>query len=244
MMNNITDVVKNLLILNVIVYLGVSLTGQASGVDISQYFSLYSPLSESFKPIQLVTHMFMHGGLSHLLFNMLGLFFLGPHVERKMGSQRFLLFYLACGFGSMLAHIGVDYYQFLQMSHLTEALTSDQLRNLMSTGQWGNTGLGRNEAEVIYQGLYGVYNIPVVGASGAIYGVFLAFAAFFPNMKLMLLFPPIPIKAKFLVAGLIAIDLFSGISGQQTGIAHFAHIGGAITGLILVSLWYGNPFKK
>jgi membrane associated rhomboid family serine protease len=188
--------------------------------------------------------MFMHGGLTHLLFNMMGLFFLGPHVEAKMGSQKFLLFYLACGFGSMLAHIGVDYVQFLQWADLTSVLTSDELKHMMATGQYAGTGLDRNEAEVIYRGLNGVYNVPVVGASGAIYGVFLAFAAFFPNMKLMLLFPPIPIKAKFLVAGIVAIDLFSGISGQQTGIAHFAHLGGALTGLILVWLWYGNPFKK
>lgn len=243
-MNNITDVVKNLLILNVIVFAGVSLTGQLSGVDISQYFTLYSPLSESFKPIQLVTHMFMHGGLSHLLFNMLGLFFLGPYVEKRMGSQRFLIFYLACGIGALLAHIGVDYLQYYQMSDLTSGLSLEQLRDFMATGSYQNTGLDRNEAEVIYRGLNGVFNVPVVGASGAIYGVFLAFAMFFPNMKLMLLFPPIPIKAKFLVAGIVAIDLFSGISGQQTGIAHFAHLGGALMGFILVSIWYGNPFKR
>ncbi len=243
-MNNITDVVKNLLILNVIVFVGVSLTGELSGIDLSQYFMLYSPLSENFKPIQLVTHMFMHGGISHLLFNMLGLFFLGPYVEKRMGSQRFLIFYLACGLGALLAHIGVDYIQYYSMSDLTSLISMDQLKSLMATGQYAGTGLGRNEAELLYQGLYGVYNVPVVGASGAIYGVFLAFAMFFPNMKLMLLFPPIPIKAKFLVAGIIAIDLFSGISGQQTGIAHFAHIGGAIMGFILVSIWYGNPFKK
>ncbi len=243
-MNNITDVVKNLLILNVIVFAGVSLTAQLSGIDLSQYFMLYSPLSEKFKPIQLITHMFMHGGLSHLLFNMLGLFFLGPYVEKRMGSQRFLLFYLICGFGAMLAHIGVDYLQFYQVKDLTSGMTMDQLRNFMSTGVFQNTGLNRNEAEIVFQKLNGVFNIPVVGASGAIYGVFLAFAMFFPNMRLMLLFPPIPIKAKFLVAGIVAIDLFSGISGQQTGIAHFAHLGGALAGFILVSLWYGNPFKR
>ena len=243
-MNNITDVVKNLLILNVIVFAGVSLTGQMSGIDMYQYFALYSPLSENFKPIQLITHMFMHGGISHLLFNMLGLFFLGPYVEKRMGSQRFLLFYLVCGFGALLAHIGVDYFQFYQMSDLTSGLSSEQIREFMDTGVYQGMNIDRNEAEVIYKSLNGVYNIPVVGASGAIYGVFLAFAMFFPNMKLMLIFPPIPIKAKFLVAGIIAIDLFSGISGQQTGIAHFAHLGGALAGFILVSLWYGNPFKR
>lgn len=243
-MNNITDVVKNLLILNVIIFAGVSLTAQMSGMDFSQYFMLYSPLSEKFKPIQLVTHMFMHGGISHLLFNMLGLFFLGPYVEKRMGSQRFLIFYLVCGVGALLAHLGVDYIQYFQMKEYTSGMSLQQLRDFMSTGTYQGTGLGRNEAEILYQNLYGTFNIPVVGASGAIYGVFLAFALFFPNMRLMLLFPPIPIKAKFLVAGLIAIDLFSGISGQQTGIAHFAHLGGALAGFILVSLWYGNPFKR
>jgi len=130
------------------------------------------------------------------------------------------------------------------MSDLTSGLSSEQIREFMDTGVYQGMNIDRNEAEVIYKSLNGVYNIPVVGASGAIYGVFLAFAMFFPNMKLMLIFPPIPIKAKFLVAGIIAIDLFSGISGQQTGIAHFAHLGGALAGFILVSLWYGNPFKR
>lgn len=240
MMNNITDVVKNLLIINVIVFLGVSLTGESTSIDVSQYFRLYSPLSPDFKPIQLVTHMFMHGSLTHLLFNMMGLFFLGPWVERKMGSQKFLLFYLACGFGSMFAHLGVGYIEYLGVQDLLASLSSVQVERLLTSGNFSGTGLTMEEAGSIYNAI----GIPVVGASGAIYGVFLAFALFFPNMKLMLLFPPIPIKAKFLVAGLVAIDLFSGISGQQTGIAHFAHLGGAITGLILVWIWYGNPFKK
>ncbi len=240
MMNNITDVVKNLLILNVLIFAGVSLTANTTGIDVSGYFKLYSPLSPLFKPVQLVTHMFMHGGITHLLFNMLGLFFLGPYVEQKMGSKRFLLFYFVCGFGSMLAHLGAGYIEYMQVQEVVGNLSTDQLERLITTGHFGGTGLSLGQAE----GIMGALGIPVVGASGAIYGVFLAFAMFFPNMKLMLLFPPIPIKAKFLVAGLIAIDLFSGISGQQTGIAHFAHLGGALAGFILVSIWYGNPFKR
>lgn len=243
-MNRITDVVKNLIIINVIIYLGVSLTQGNTSVNLAQYVQLYPPFSDKFQPIQLITHMFMHGGISHLFFNMLALFFLGPFVEQKMGAKRFLIFYLVCGFGALLAHIGVHYISYFNVSDLIANISSEQLATLMNSGSFGGTGLDQNQAEIIYNTLRDSYNVPVVGASGAIMGVTIAFALFFPNMKLMLLFPPIPIKAKYMAGIIIAIDLFSGVSRVSSGIAHFAHLGGALTGLILVYIWYSHIFKK
>lgn len=243
-MNRITEVVKNLLIINVIIFIGVSLTQGNTSLDIVRYFQLYAPYSDKFQPVQLITHMFMHGGISHLFFNMLALFFLGPFVEQKMGAKRFLIFYLVCGAGAMLAHLGFHYLSYFNVSDMISGLSAEQLATLMNTGGFGNTGLDQNQAEIIYKTLYDSYNIPVVGASGAIMGVTIAFALFFPNMKLMLLFPPIPIKAKYMAVIIIAIDLFSGVSRVSTGIAHFAHLGGALTGFILVYIWYSHLFKK
>lgn len=195
MFSRLTDVVKHLLIINVIVFV-------AFYMIFPQYTRatyLYYPTMDAFQPYQLISHMFMHGSESHILFNMMSLFFLGPMVEQRMGSKRFLIFYLLCGFGAMALHLGLTY-------------------------------LGQLDPRV-----------PVVGASGAIMGVFVAFAMFYPNTKLMLLFPPIPIKAKFLMLGLIAFDLFSGVSGMNTGIAHFAHLGGVIAGALLITMWGKNP---
>lgn len=190
--NNLTDVVKNLLIINVIIYFG------ASSLNFTRELYLHYPTSPNFSPYQFVSHMFMHSGVGHLLFNMMSLFFLGPYVERFLGSKKFLILYLASGFGAIAAHLIVAHY----LQDFT----------------------------------------PVVGASGAVYGVLLAFALLFPDVKLMLLIPPIPVKAKWLALGLIAFDLYNGVRGSDTGIAHFAHLGGAVTGLLLAMMWKNNRY--
>ena len=194
MMHRVTDVVKNLIIINVIVFFAVEYLIPIPGFD--RFFKLVTPGMEyyngdiiyKFEPVQIITHMFMHGDVSHLLFNMMGLYFLGPYVESALGPKRFLILYLTCGFVASIAQI------------------------------------------FFTQGI-------IVGASGAIYGVLAAFATMFPNMELMLLFPPIPIKAKYMAIGLIVIGLFSGFSGAQDGIGHFAHVGGAIMGFLMVKYW-------
>ncbi|MEE9373019.1 MAG: rhomboid family intramembrane serine protease [Saprospiraceae bacterium] len=185
-MLRVTDVVKHLIGINVIVFIAVNLLPFPG---IRQYFVLYHPSSDAFRPIQLFTHMFMHGGVQHIFFNMLMLYFLGPQVERHLGEKKFLLLYIFSGIGALLVHLLLVPYG------------------------------------------------SMVGASGAIYGVMAGFAFLFPNTQLMLLFPPIPVKAKYLVVGIIAIDLFSGISATQSGIAHFAHLGGAIFGVLLLLFW-------
>lgn len=199
MRQKITDVVKFLIIINVIVHLCRYYLPSGSFLpDLKLYFMLDK---QHFQPYQLVTHMFSHApGLAHLGFNMLSLFFLGPIVERLMGPKRFLTLYLLCGLGAIMAHEGINFISYLQ------------------TEQTSFT--------------------PILGASGAVYGVLVAFAVLFPNQKLMLLFPPIPIKAKYLAMGLIAFDVFQGVRGADSGIAHFAHIGGAVAGALLTWMWY------
>lgn len=232
MMNRITDVVKHLLIINVIMFVCFHLTPLSKFNDL---LTLYFPLSQDFKPYQIVSHMFMHGSPSHLLFNMMSLFFLGPMVETNLGSKRFLLFYLVCGFAAFILHIGIGYFNYAQ---LTASLDPESIntvinegRNLINSGRNWNGEMGE---------LNSVINIGMVGASGAIMGIFIAFALLYPNVKLMLIFPPIPVKAKYLMIVLVLVDLFSGVSGFRTGIAHFAHLGGAIMGFILISIWGKN----
>ncbi len=225
-MYSVSGIVKHLLIINVIIYFTAS--------SLSQYvpeLSLYFPLSEHFEPYQIVTHMFMHGSISHLAFNMLSLFFLGPYVERVLGAQKFFTFYILCGFGAMFAHMGIDFIEYVNI----RGQVSD-LDYIISDGREIILG-GKNFAEPLAAKMNQIMNIPIVGASGAIYGVLVAFATLFPNVKLMLLFPPIPVKAKYLAIGLIIFDLLSGFSHFRTGIAHFAHVGGAIAGFLLIMMW-------
>ena len=199
MRQKITDVVKYLIIINVVVHLCVYYLPSKEYLPNLALFFILDPVN--FHPYQLVTHMFAHApGLSHVGFNMLSLFFLGSYVERFMGPKRFLTLYLLSGFGAVIAHMGIDYMLFLE------------------TGQ--------------------TFFTPIIGASGAVYGVLIAFAVLFPNEKLMLLFPPIPIKARYLAIGLIAYDVFQGVRGADSGIAHFAHIGGAVAGAIITWMWY------
>ncbi len=195
-MNRITPVVQYLIIINVLMFIGTSPLGQDKLM-----FALFYPETSYFKPYQLVTHMFMHGGIAHLLFNMLSLYFLGPMLENLWGPKRFLKYYFITGLGAAALHLTVKF------------------------------------VEVHYMGDTSDIYVPVLGASGAIYGVFIAFAMYFPNVQLMLLFPPIPIKAKYLALGLVAWDLFAGMSNTATSIAHFAHIGGALVGFLVIKYW-------
>ncbi len=195
-MNNLTDVVKQLIIINVLLYVATHLPVTAF---LQRYLTLYIPTSEHFKPIQLVTHMFMHADIGHLFFNMLGLFFFGPWLEKLWGAKKFLFFYLFCGIGAMLAHmmIGFDY-----------------------------------DSPVLQS---------VLGASGAVYGIVLGFGMLFPNVKVMLLFPPIPLKAKYMALMYIGYDLYMGLSGSMSTTAHFAHLGGALFGFLLIIFWRKFP---
>jgi membrane associated rhomboid family serine protease len=177
-------------------------------------FALHHYKSEFFKPYQIVTHMFMHASFGHLFFNMLALFMFGRMIETVWGPKRFLIFYLACGLAAAVAQMGNYVFDFWKIDNMS--LNSDDF--------------------IRYQEI--LRSAYTVGASGAIMGVFAAFAYLFPNTELMFLPIPIPIKAKFAVAIMAAIDLFGGVYPTFGGnIAHFAHLGGLVMGFILVIMW-------
>jgi len=224
-MGRITEVVKNLLIINVIVFFGT----MALPEHIKSLGNLYFPMSDNFKPYQIITNMFMHADFQHLLFNMMTLFFLGPMVEQVLGAKRFLQLYFLSGLGAVILHMGIKWFEY---QGIASGLDPAELATVTNEGL-SILNSGRN-----YRGSLGelnyVLNGSILGASGAVYGVLIAFATLFPNLKLMLLFPPIPVKAKYLAIGLIALGLFSGVTGFQQGIAHWGHLGGAIVGFILV----------
>jgi membrane associated rhomboid family serine protease len=200
---NLTDVVKNLLIINILVYFGA--TSLLNDQQINEWLAVHYPASENFKPVQILTYMFMHGSISHLFFNMFGLFMFGPPVEHTWGPKRFLVYYLFTGFGALVLDFAVKYFQL----HYTN--------------------LDPQEAFMITE-------VPMVGASGAIFGLLAAYGMLFPNNIIMLMFPPIPMKAKYFVIIFGILELFLGIRGEGN-IAHFAHVGGALFGFLLIMYW-------
>ncbi len=262
----ITPVVKQLLIINFIFYIGSQLVPMSYDL-----FSLYYPESSNFKVWQFVTHMFMHAPLpnfGHILFNMFALYSFGSALEHFWGGTKFLFFYISCGLGAALLHTGVNYIQIhsllnsvsdlnLTKSELYTLLNADFSSVFDEKGQMVSSNIKaildrvhctQEQFNIIAEARV-LSHIPVIGASGAIYGLLAAFAFMFPTAELGIMFIPIPIKAKYFVPGLLAIDLFLGLKGQSifgagsTGIAHFAHVGGAITGFIMMWFWKRNQFN-
>jgi len=182
-------VVKNLIIANVLVLLAQSVLEQQENMFLNLYGALWPVQSGLFKIWQLITHMFMHAGPEHLIFNMLGLWVFGRYLENFWGPRRFLEFYVICGIAAGVAHLAIE-------------------------------------------------NVPAIGASGAVMGILVGFAYLFPNTSMMLLFFPVPIKAKYLALGMVAVDLFGGLSPQPGDrVGHWAHLGGAAAGFLLVLFW-------
>jgi len=229
--NTIPPVVKNLIIINVIM-LFITFVMNLKGIDLNNILGLHYIGSPEFKPYQLVTHMFMHGGLMHLAFNMFALWMFGRVLESVWGPKRFFIFYFVTGLGAAVFYSFVNYIEF---QYIAAKLSPETVQMVMNSG-----------AELLNQGqnyvdspgkLNLILNTPTVGASGAVFGILLGFGMLFPNTQLMLLFPPIPIKAKYFVMGYGAIELFSGITGMGGNIAHFAHLGGMLFGFIMIKYW-------
>ncbi|SNZ00385.1 rhomboid family intramembrane serine protease [Flagellimonas pacifica] len=240
-MGRLTEAVKHLLIVNVILFFATQLYGD----QMYQWLSLWFPENENFQWWQVVTHMFMHGGLMHIVFNMYALWAFGTPLERVWGRNKFLFFYFSAGLGSALLHSGVNFYLFNEgMEALVNAgMTKGQVLEIVSKGQYSPDWYNIASKSTI-DNFLSAYNTPAVGASGAIYGVLVAFAFMYSEAKLMLIFLPVPIKAKYFVPALLAIDLFFGIGNVNTGVAHFAHIGGALIGFIMMWYWKKNEFNQ
>lgn len=240
-MGRISETIKSLIIANVIFFAGTYLVGDV----IFRLFALYYFESPSFYVWQPLTHMFMHGGLMHILFNMYALWAFGSPVEHHLGSKRFLFFYFTAGLGAAFIHTGFNYYQVHTISEqiLQAGWSSDDIHRILTTGEY-DTNLLKSVTREQLNTLFASYNVPAVGASGAVYGVLVAFGVLYPNAELMLIFLPVPVKAKYFIPGLIILDLFFGISGTSTGVAHWAHIGGALIGYLMIRHWQRNQFER
>jgi membrane associated rhomboid family serine protease len=211
-------VVKNLLIINVLFFAGTLLS---TNVDFYQLFGLHFPTAPNFKVWQPITYMFMHGDVMHIFFNMFGLYMFGSQLEKYWGPKRFLTYYMVTGIGAAIVHFTVFY--FVSMPRFENEL------NILAA-----------QGYAIPDSLWDEFlngNL-VVGASGAIFGLLLAFGMLFPNTELMMLFFPVPIKAKYFVIGYGLIELFSGVrAAEGDNVAHFAHLGGMLFGFILIKYW-------
>jgi membrane associated rhomboid family serine protease len=229
----IPPVVKNLIVINILMFIAYWVGYKFLNINLNAILGLYFIKSESFRPVQLLSHMFMHANFWHIFFNMYALFIFGVVLERVWGPKRFLIFYLVCGFGAALVQESVLFIQFSKFIH---ALDSDNLKTVIKEGP-GYFRDGKEFTDPDMRNLQYLLNIPTIGASGAIFGVLLAFGMLFPDTQLMLLFPPVPIKAKYFVIGYGAIELFLAITQPGSSIAHAAHLGGMLFGFILIKYW-------
>lgn len=256
--SNSYPVVKNLLIINVLLLLITLVFISQFNFDLKRVLGLFYFKSEHFHPIQIVTHMFMHGGFAHLFFNMFALWMFGRILENVWGSKRFLIYYLITGLGAAALHTLVNHIQISSMIETATALKNTPVPSLFKEfaqdymvrpiegigsfiNKWSenpnNSNLKQSAMVYIDQIITDRMNIPTVGASGAVFGVLLAFGMIFPNTRLLLLFPPIPIKAKYFVIGYGVIELYLGFSQPGSNVAHFAHIGGMLFGFLLIKYW-------
>ncbi|WP_422105214.1 rhomboid family intramembrane serine protease [Winogradskyella sp.] len=264
----ITDAVKHLIIINVLMFIGKEALQQGL---FDSLFAMYFPTNDLFKPWQVVTHMFMHGGPTHILFNMFALWMFGTPVEQRLGTKKFLFVYFSAGFGALLFQLGyyyVDYFPAMQtVSELN--FNSDLLSKIInidaSDGRLikgeilsrkmmpilNEYGFSGNISNAQFSALFDLNVInrsAMVGASGCIMGILAAFGMMNPNAKLMLIFLPIPIKAKYFIPGIIILDIISAITGQSffspSNTAYMAHVGGAVIGFLIMWYWRKNSMDN
>ena len=230
---NMPPIVKNLLLINVLFFVAQNTLG-----SFMQNLHLVPIFSDYFRPWQLATYFFMHGNLAHIFFNMFALVIFGSQLERVWGPQKFLFFYLSCAIGAALIHMLVGYIRLSSFeASIDPILLQDYLFYVQDEG-YNLLTEGKNYIDPTLVKLNALYNTPMVGASGAIFGLLVGFGFLFPNTELMLLFPPIPIKAKYFVIGYAAIELYLGMQNSPSdNVAHFAHLGGALIGVIIVLYW-------
>ena len=272
MMNRITDTVKHLIIINVIMFVGTMTVGE--GQLFYQWFALYFPKNDFFQPWQIVSHMFMHGGFSHLLFNMFALWMFGTAVEQVLGWKKFLFIYISAGLGAVLFQLGYYYYDFYSAyqgisdlgmnsellskiininaadgNYIKGNLLAEQMQPLLNEYRFDASKI--NSSANAFTSLFDMNVVTtsrMVGASGCIMGILAAFGMMNPEAKLMMIFLPIPIKAKYFIPGIIILDIVSALTGQSffspSNTAYMAHVGGAITGFIIMWYWRKTQFNK
>lgn len=253
-------VVKNLLIINGLCFLANVVLADRGWFDMNEHFGLYYPGSEFFKPYQIITHVFMHGSFTHLFFNMFSLWMFGNVLENYWGPKRFFIFYFTTALGAALLHTGVSAYHITGIQHqVQDFLThpdiqhfnsvlsiekgienSSQIQEFLAAWQAApnDPECIQNAKEFAVHLQESYMNVPVVGASGAVFGLLLGFGMLFPNSELFVMFIPFPIKAKYFVIIYGLIELFQGVlPSQNDNVAHYAHLGGMLFGFILIKYW-------
>ncbi|GGE28175.1 rhomboid family intramembrane serine protease [Psychroflexus planctonicus] len=247
-MGSLTDTVKTLLIANIIFFVGTLSLGDYAFT----LFALWFPENPNFGVWQIITHMFMHGNEAHIFFNMFALFIFGSVLERSIGQSKFIFIYISSGLGAaglqiLFSYLGYwENYDALIESGLSSNQISEMISSAIETGRFPNYINSSNIGAA--NSLISNFSVPMVGASGAIFGVLAAFALMYPNMPLYFIFVPIPIKAKYLIGGYFLIDLYSAITDSSilgpSNVAHWAHIGGAVVGFFIMWYWKKNSFNQ
>ncbi|MEN3322895.1 rhomboid family intramembrane serine protease [Mariniflexile soesokkakense] len=258
-MMRISETVKHLIIINIVFWIGTLTIGQFGNV-FGDLFAMHFPINDEFKPWQVITHMFMHASYVdygsgptifplHILFNMLGLWMFGSPLEQIWGRNKFLFFYFSCGIGAVLLPFIIDYINFdsIVKSLVENGFSKNSIISLLNEGKidtrWANI-VGDDNVSKIAE----IFLSPSLGASGCVMGLLVAFGMMFPNSELMLIFLPIPIKAKYFIPLLLGYEIYSGISGGNSmfgfNVGHFAHIGGAFIGFIMAWYWKKNQFNQ
>lgn len=243
-MNRLTETVKHLLIVNVLFFIATSIYGDV----MYEWFAMWFPKNENFQLWQIITHMFMHGGIAHIGFNMFALWMFGGPVEQYLGRNKFLFLYFSAGLGAVLFQVAFYYFNYLPIYEelLATGLRADQIVQMLTSNQVME-GISQEQLFKL-QNAFEIYNSSMVGASGCIMGVLAAFGVMNPNAELMLIFLPIPIKAKYFIPGIILLDVISAVTGQSffspSNTAYMAHVGGAIIGFIVMWYWKKNSFNK
>ncbi|MBC7382174.1 MAG: rhomboid family intramembrane serine protease [Bacteroidia bacterium] len=258
--SNMPTVVKNLLIINGLCFLAHVVLVHLGRTDINKVFGLYYPESPLFKPYQILSHVFMHGDQWHLLFNMFSLWMFGSKLENYWGPKRFFIYYFVTAFGAAALYLGVNAIEVQSMKMSIQEFSLNpgydsffkllQRDNLFANATeivdfleaWrkdlSNPGYINDARQIAQMMLDRKMNVPVVGASGAVFGLLLGFGMLFPNTEMIMLFFPFPIKAKYIVFGMGAWELYSGIQNNPSdNVAHFAHLGGMLFGFILIKIW-------
>ena len=233
--NSIPPVTRHLLLLNILIWLISFVLMSTQHFDLNIYLGLHWVKSPDFNPAQIITYMFMHdnSGITHIFFNMFSLYMFGRLLEQVLGGKRYLFYYISTGIGAAVIQMLVIY---MQISSVEKLMSPEMVYTVYQQGaDLMHQGLTYAQPEM--KMLNSLVNAPIVGASGAVFGILLVFGMIFPNIPLYLFFIPVPIKAKYMVIGYGLLELFFGVSGTMDNVAHFAHLGGMIFGIFIILYW-------
>ena len=241
MFNNIPPITRNIIIINIVVFI---LTYVLQTDMMYRYLAAFYPFSPFFHSWQIITHMFMHGSFIHILFNLMTLYSFGPVLEQVLGDKKYVILYFVSGLGAFFLF---NLWNFVEVEQIKSSLQSlgFDLNGYLNgeTVSFNGNSQAILEQQGLVNKLQSIISVPMVGASGAIFGVIAAFATLYPDAKIMLMFIPVPVKVKYLMPVVIIVSIYLGVTGNAGGIAHLAHVGGALVGFILAKIWKKHLYR-